>query len=76
MTARQRAQVVELLRCAADLNVLNPDHGIAQATEALDSDEAWQPAYNARQAARNDGPTEYRHTCLEAAIRIEQGWEP
>lgn len=76
MTKRQRAQVVELLRCAADLHVGDSDTGLAHATDALEADHLWKLALEARVAARSDGPTEYLHTCLEAAARVEEGSYP
>jgi hypothetical protein len=81
MTKRQRAQVVELLRVAADIN------GIASAFELMTGIEVtgahyqpggrrnypiWDMAVRAREAVADDGQwTEYRWSCLEAAQRVE-----
>lgn len=78
-----RAAVVELLRCAADVN------GIAAAFElmtGIDTTSAhyqpvgrsnypiWDLAVKAREAVADDGEwSEYRYTCLEAAARVESG---
>lgn len=81
MTPEQRAEVVELLLCAADVD------GIAAAYAALTGVDVlaahgepggrknhptWELAVKARKAVADDGEwTEYRYSCLEAAARIE-----
>lgn len=73
MTKRERAQVVELLRCAADnedsLRDIEADCDCPRrlTMEAL---RAWDVAY------RDVNPGEYRRSCLEAAQRVEEGTWP
>jgi hypothetical protein len=76
ISARTREQVVELLRCAADLCALDHDQGLGRACELLDAKDHWDLAYDARIAAKCSGPTEYLYTCLEAAQRVEEGSYP
>lgn len=87
MTKRERAQVVELLRCAADnaqhrpwsgvystaveLGLLNPWRRFAAGVVA------WRRAGAARRAVHGEGAwLGYEHECLEAAARIEEGGYP
>lgn len=84
MSKRQRAQVVELLRCAADnsmrfqwsglystaieLGLLTPWRRLASGVVA------WRKATQARQAVHGEGDwLGYGHELLEAALRVEQG---
>lgn len=80
MTRRQRAQVVELLRCAADLHVTDGMYGgLWSAGVHLDLSHSplWNVAYAARRAAYNEiGGETYFDSCLLAAQRVEEGWEP
>lgn len=81
MTKRQRAQVVKLLRCAADnrmagdpgLNGMFGD-GIEQHGEIHDA--AWSALTSSRgryESLGDDGTDEnYRHELLEAAQRVEE----
>ena len=75
MTKRQRAQVVELLRCAHEV------HGIGAAAEYLElyagtewglAIKAWEDTSDAILSRRGNllGIT-YEHVCLEAAQRVE-----
>ena len=90
MTKKQRALVVELLRCGADLHRVGladdtgPHHvfgGIGVATNFLDASyEAWEAAkdsWEAVAASMTDftGWT-YGDVCLEAAARVEEGSWP
>lgn len=74
LTAKQRAEVVELLRCAADANSL----GVA--AECLLEDpisEPWEWARHARQAVNRElRALDYSTQCLEAAARVEEGSWP
>ena len=71
MTKRQRAQVVELLRCAADQNI---SLGIAACYLGLSDWHRhqaflpWDSSYN--------WFSDYREQCLEAAARVEEGSWP
>ena len=84
MTKRERAQVVELLRCAADFrddgSVWPHDeklNGIGAARSWLGlGDEYWERAVDAREAVYADGEMSYRAACLEAAARVEEGSWP
>lgn len=79
MTKKEREQVVELLRCAADMAdiAMIP---ITRASGALghdDNSDVWWLARNARIAV--DGESlwpEQRTSLLEAALRVEQGEWP
>ena len=86
MTKRQRAQVVELLRCAADehrsgigLNgMFGPD------AELKTQKAAWCAIDAVHKAGHRDVPVpsdaradeNYRHVLLEAAARVEEGSYP
>lgn len=88
MTKKQRAQVVELLRCAADgrpagigLNGLfgaSDDLGIETALH----NDAWEALFDVRQVQGEFGcdrsvvDEAYRRRLLEAAQRVEEGWTP
>ena len=88
MTKKQREQVVELLRCAADvrwtgvgLNGLfgtSDDLGIETALH----NDAWESLFNVRQVQCEFGcdrsvvDEAYRRRLLEAAQRVEEGWTP
>jgi hypothetical protein len=79
--AKQRAQVVELLRCAhANRSSIN---GAANLIEAASDGEREIPACDvvaairARDAAWIDEPAgEYWNVGLRAALRVEEGWKP
>lgn len=69
MTKKQRAQVVELLRCAADLN------GIGNAAYAMgiEHGQVHDLAIDATRCVRvRIGHGEYAIGCLEAAARVEE----
>lgn len=73
MTERERAQVVELLLCAADENpVMKPlPNGLGAAEVNLMPDmtiacAAWDAYY----AVKTEQPGMYRHELLEAAARV------
>ena len=83
MTRRQREQVVELLRCAADLARFSYAEGIHTAAYELDmlippaGTKLKEMAIRARREVNVDmgfGP--YEDSCLEAAARIEEGSWP
>lgn len=77
MTKRERAQVVELLRCAADGGTLSPWPPIPntiewlawEAKRAINADESL--TYNQRWGGRT-----YQWRLLEAAQRVEEGTWP
>ena len=74
MTPKQRAQVVELLRCAADDDGRNKDcpHGLIEAQSWLESPFAVESnAWAAYDAARLEMVGGYRTDLLEAAARVE-----
>ena len=84
MTKRQRAQVVELLRCAADLTPDDPCDMLADATGYLDAVGEYTQAiaYDAVNDVSPYGLThdtthdEERANLLEAAARVEEGSWP
>ena len=70
MTKSQRAQVVELLRCAVDVRSLG-----AAKTAGEFSDKTWTLACKARTAVSVEfgpGVLPYHLQCLEAAARVEE----
>jgi hypothetical protein len=87
MTKRQRAQVVELLRCAADVCAIDSGHGLYSVAHLLGFDTwdsafakgnnalayVWDQACQALNHVHADG---YWHECLEAAQRVEEGTWP
>jgi hypothetical protein len=86
MTKRQRAQVVELLRCAADLWQRGMG-GIGAAEVAFVGEQAarpiWKIACRAWESASNSIHPEtrfagwsYGDVCLLAAARVEEGSYP
>ncbi len=79
MTKRDRAQVVELLRCAADSYDVSmiPLTRAARNLGLADNGDLWWTARNARIAVE-DGALwpDQRTSLLEAALRIERGWTP
>jgi hypothetical protein len=80
MTKRERAQVVELLRCGADLFV-SQGNGIGAASSFLLSQNAvfeaavtaWDETVTGLFDLRGFG---YAEVCLEAAARVEEGSSP
>ena len=84
LSKKQRAQVVELLRCAADLHTIGLG-GVGMATSWLYGDAhpeppcwfqcvlAWNDAVN---TFTSWGGTTYADVCLEAAQRVEEGSWP
>lgn len=77
MTKRERAQVVELLRCAAD----GPCPGIEGAARDLGhgdeyEDKIYALAMRAWYAVPIAAKDSYRSLCLEAAVRVEEGSWP
>ena len=73
MSKAQRAQVVELLRCAADLHF---DSRGGLTSIGHDEPEAWTEAYLARNAVLDDIPLPGFDALLEAAARVEEGSYP
>ena len=86
MTKKQREQVVELLRCAADDDGYESILGLSDARRHLDhqwgSDIeriAWMArvaAFDAEDQFADIEDEEYRYRLLEAAQRVEEGWTP
>jgi hypothetical protein len=81
MTKRERARVVELLRCAADARERGSRqlNGRYRAAEGLSiPDDLRAIAWNAfRQTSRGEVSDEgYRTELLEAALRVERGEWP
>lgn len=87
ITKRQRAQVVELLRLATDAeddSCRGAPLGLCNAEWYLggEIDNAiYDAALRAKNAASvvglyDDADEDYRHACLEAAARIEEGRWP
>lgn len=88
LTKRQRAEVVELLRCAADRCAIDSSHGLYSVAQligyatwterAVGGDPAvWHFACEARNFVHQDGYWfGYWHECLEAAMRVEEGTWP
>lgn len=86
MTRRQRAQVVELLRCTVWLVNFDRNAGLYNAYAAIHGDEwvvlgqrhphnkVWALAFAARNAVMEWQP--YEAQCLEAAQRVEEGSWP
>lgn len=86
MTKRQRAQVVELLRCAADISATATDRETAPFI--LAGAGAHRDIYNVAWRARCDtmrgslgevlecGNNQYAELLLEAAMRVEEGTWP
>lgn len=80
MTKKQREQVVELLRCAADVQ------GIGNAASALDlidgpfwgaAIKAWESTADVITEKRGHmSGISYEDICLEAAARVEEGQWP
>ena len=80
MTRAERAAVVELLRCAADLWNVN-GNGIGVASVFLESGNMrWCCAVEAWDATAGNGEGlagwTYADVCLEAAQRVEEGSWP
>ena len=84
LTKRQRAQVVELLRCAADVCATDKEQGLYSVALMLGHDTwstaritggstaVWDYACEARNVVHADGIWYgYWHECLEAAARVE-----
>ncbi len=85
MTKRERAQVVELLRCAADYDAWsNGVVGLVQAQRLLgepDARAAWHVSGIVVHERHLGGGTDQgfqgrRHDLLEAALRVELGEWP
>jgi hypothetical protein len=89
MTRRERAQVVELLRCAADLaasdnySFMGPASDVTRALKPLKSIRTAatkavvavaRERRNSTVSARN--VDQYVSHNLEAAQRVEEGWSP
>jgi hypothetical protein len=75
VTRKERAQVVELLRCAADLHVIDGQFGglwSAGVHLEMSHSPLWNIAYAARRDAYNEiGGETYLESCLLAAQRVE-----
>lgn len=92
MTKKQRAQVVELLRCAADACAIDSSQGLYSVARDLGFDTwdsaaaknlpaaaafVWNQACHARNHVHGNGYWYgYWHECLEAAQRVEDGEWP
>lgn len=88
LTKREREQVVELLRCAADTCQIEPSHGLYSVAHLCGFDtwdtapitggstRVWDVACRARNHVHANGIWfGYWHECLEAAQRVEdQEW--
>ena len=74
MTRRQRAQVVELLRCAADLMISDPNRWHVAITEAGFDWPIQLIAIDAENEVDSQACTIERrhHVLLEAAARVER----
>jgi hypothetical protein len=85
VTKRERAAVVELLRCAADLCAIDSSHGLYSVAHLLGYDTwdttkitggsclVWHIACEARNHVHQNGYWwGYWHECLEAAARLEE----
>lgn len=70
MTARQRTAVVALLRYAAE-----SDDTISEAVGVITAlaNRAWGETFSMLPKPGNEG---YDAACLEAALRVEEGWSP
>lgn len=76
MTAEEREQVVELLRCAADVDSIGDAHDhIYGRGGAGTYYDVWSHAVFLRKSAKRPG-MDYRTACLEAAQRVEEGSWP
>ena len=72
MTKREQAQVVELLRCAADSG-----HTVFWTAVLIGAPDRIETAASAaRWYASAFGYMNYRLECLEAAVRVEEGSWP
>jgi hypothetical protein len=88
MTKRERAQVVELLRCAVEKDkngaggIFGSVMALYEPTAANSSDltgkvrRLWMLACRARDAVGPWWSLHYDFQCLEAALRVEQGEWP
>lgn len=83
MTRRQREQVVELLRCAADFDGKFDYVGLVAGGFLLDYVDFINPCKPTYAIADDvvwsilfDEPVDYQHRLLEAALRVEQGEWP
>lgn len=91
MTKKQREQVVELLRCAADACNVDSSHGLYSVARMMNHDTwdsaaaktprgdatVWHQACLARNHVHANGYWfGYWHECLEAAQRVEEGSWP
>jgi hypothetical protein len=78
MTRRQRAQVVELLRCAADrCDPFDTALGFASTAYAVGtSHEVRYLTCDALVETVGDRGNDWQAACLEAALRVEQGEWP
>jgi hypothetical protein len=83
ITSRRRAQIVELLRCAADVDSIAVAFWYLTGVNVDDVNDrhhlVWDLAVQARIGITNDDYrawVEYRLSCLEAAKRVEDGEWP
>jgi len=86
VTAEQRDEVVELLRCAADLCSTRSDSALSMAGERLGytyCDAEYKAAWSARRWVLGErveywylNSEIYLAALLEAARRVEEGWNP
>lgn len=75
MTRREREQVVELLRCAADLYYTERDEHQPTRTAAREDEELRTLAWEAIYATTVPEPS-FHLKLLEAAARVEEGSWP
>lgn len=85
LTARERGAIVQILRCAAEL-IIRPDDGnkaldgarhfpVINAIKMLGSID--NPLYDFVYAVRDEvGGERDQWQLLEAAARVEEGWDP
>lgn len=85
MTRKERAQVVELLRCAADLGISGVSCPLTEASHRLaglsitdDADDVVRAVIDELSDPWWSGDTweDYATHCLEAAARVEEGSWP
>jgi hypothetical protein len=83
VTKREREQVVELLRCAADIDELFDSIGIVCAGWWLGyvdfishCERPYELAQEAVSSVLSNGQMEYSERLLEAAARVEEGTWP
>lgn len=77
MTARERTRIAEILRCAADLVIADNDPFPVLLALRLLGCDINNPIYDLVYAARTAvGGVNNQWQLLEAAMRVEEGWNP